>query len=353
MKTHNFLNTRVILLLIAVIFVNMSCETKYKFKLESPKKAVLGSEINISLSEANNIDFDRVIFYLDGKKQDNKGESSFKMSLKGCKLGKQVITAVVFYEKKSKKIRNDITILSDESPEIYDFKIINSYKHNKKSYTQGLEFYDNELYETTGLRGKSSLNKVDLKTGEILKKIEFDKNIFAEGMTIFNNNIHILTWQSGKGFVYSIDDFKKQKEFKYSKSKEGWGLTHNEEFLIKSDGTEKIWFLDPETHKEVKYIEVYTNKTKVSELNELEYIDGMIYANKYKKNTILIINPKNGKLEAMVDMTRLWKEIRKGQSLDSEDEVLNGIAYNKQTGKLYVTGKRWGKIFEIELIKNN
>ena len=170
-------------------------------------------------------------------------------------------------------------------------------------------------------------------------------------MTIFNNKIFFLTWKANKGFTYNLKTLELENEFSYSKSKEGWGLTHSKKELIKSDGTSKIWFLDPNTQKEKRYIEAYTNKQSLNKLNELEFINGKIYANYWQKPLIAIINPDNGVVEGIVNLTGLVKEMEKSQKLLKEDDVLNGIAFDEKNNRMFVTGKNWKSLFEIELIK--
>ncbi|MGB0880755.1 MAG: glutaminyl-peptide cyclotransferase, partial [Polaribacter sp.] len=240
---------------------------------------------------------------------------------------------------------------ADKPYETYTFKIVNSYPHDTKAYTQGLEYYKGFLYETTGRKGQSTLRKVDIKTGKVLQKIDLDKKYFGEGMTIVNDKIIWLTWQNKKGFVYDLKTFQQEEEFEYDKSKEGWGLTHNESELIKSDGTHKIWFLDATTKKEKRYIQVYNHKQSIPYLNELEYVNGKIYANYWKNPLIAIINPSSGIVEGIANLSGLKKEMEKTQKLTDEDDVLNGIAYDKASNRIFVTGKNWGKLFEIELIK--
>lgn len=169
-------------------------------------------------------------------------------------------------------------------------------------------------------------------------------------MTIVNDKIFFLTWQASKGFVYDLETFKLEREFPYNRSKEGWGLTHSESELIKSDGTNKIWFLDPTTQKEKRSIQVYTPKESLSKLNELEYINGKIYANYWQKPLIAIINPENGVVDGIVNLSDLVDEMKKNQTLKADD-VLNGIAFDAENNRLFVTGKNWGKLFEIELVK--
>jgi glutamine cyclotransferase len=241
--------------------------------------------------------------------------------------------------------------MADTAPELYTYKLINTYPHDPKAYTQGLEYYNGFLYESTGRKGTSSIRKVDIKTGKVLQQVDLDNQYFGEGITLFNNKIYQLTWQAGKGFIYDLNTFKREGEFKYTKSREGWGLTHNGKQLIKSDGTERIWYLDPTTLAEKSYIEAYTNKQKVEELNELEYVNGKIYANRWQLNSLIIIDPVSGKVDGVADLNSLKTRIKQVQVIDDVDEVLNGIAYDKEHNRLFVTGKLWSKLYEIKLIK--
>lgn len=333
-----------------VLLATFSCKSEYKFVINAPQKIQVDQELTFSISEKNNKPIDSVQFSLGNKKLNNVS-SSVTIKINGYRLGKHQVTAIVFYENKTKKITKPIYIMADSQPDIYTYKIINSYPHDKGAYTQGLEYYDGFLYEGTGKKGASSLRKVELETGKVLQKIDLDSAYFGEGITIMNNKIHQLTWRSGLGFVYDLVTFELEKEFKYTKSREGWGLTNNGEKLIKSEGTERIWYLDPETHLEENYIEAYTQSQKIEDLNEIEYINGKIYANRWQLNSIFIIDPISGKVEGVADLNSLRDKMQEEQTLDIKDEVLNGIAYDKENNRLFVTGKHWGKLFEIELIK--
>jgi glutamine cyclotransferase len=333
-----------------ILIALCSCKSEYKFVINSPKKIQVDQELTISISEKNNKPIDSVQFSL-GNKKLYSDSNSVTVKVTGYKLGKHDVTAIVFFENKTKKVTKPIYIMADSQPEIYTYKIINSYPHDKDAYTQGLEFYNGFLFEGTGQKGKSSLRKVELETGKVLQKIDLDSTYFGEGITIFNNKIHQLTWRSGLGFVYNLESFEKEKEFKYTKSREGWGLTNDGEKLIKSEGTERIWFLNPETFVEENYIEAYTQSQKIEDLNELEYINGKIYANRWQLNSIFIIDPVSGKVEGVADLNSLRDKMREEQTLDNKDEVLNGIAYDKENDRIFVTGKHWSKLFEIEFIK--
>lgn len=327
-----------------------SCNDGYKFTLDLVKKTTLNSTLSITLKEKNDKPVDKVQFFVDGKEISADG-NSITINTSDFGVGKHAISALAFYPGKTKKTNDSFEVLADNAPAIYTFKIVNSFPHDTKAYTQGLEFYNGFLYETTGQRGESSLRKVEINTGKVLQSIDLDEKYFGEGMTILNNKIYWLTWQAKKGFVYDLETFKQEKEFDFNKSEEGWGLTNNGSELIKSDGSNKIWFLDPTTFKEKRSIQVYTNKYALDNLNELELIGDKIYANKYQQNVIVIIDVKTGAVLGVADLSDLKAEMEKTQKLVPEDEVLNGIAFDKENNRLFVTGKHWGKLFEIELIK--
>jgi len=338
------------ILLLTIIIVT-SCEPQYKLTIKAPKKAVLEDKIKISLSEENNYPIEEVTFFVNGKEVSSTN-ASFTLDTKNYGTGKLVISAMVAYgDQKSKRVNSSVEVFSNVPFTSYDFKIINTYPHDGNAYTQGLEYYNGFLYETTGQNGKSSLRKVELTTGKVVRKIDLDKRYFGEGMTIVDDKIFFLTWKANKGFVYNLETFELENEFPYSRSKEGWGLTHSDTELIKSDGTSKIWFLDPSTQQEKRYIEAYTNKQSLDKLNELEFINGKIYANYWLKPLIAIINSDNGIVEGIINLTDLVEEMKKTQKLVKDNDVLNGIAFDAENNRLFVTGKNWKKLFEIELIK--
>jgi glutamine cyclotransferase len=234
---------------------------------------------------------------------------------------------------------------AEEAVPVYSYQVINTWPHDAEAYTQGLVFHDGSLFESTGLRGASSLRRVELKTGKVKKKVDVARPYFAEGMTIFGDKIFQLTWQTQKGFVYDLKKLQPTGEFTYEG--EGWGLTHDSQSLIMSDGTNRIRFLDPATFQVQRTISVYENGQPLTDLNELEYIKGEIYANIWKTNRIVRIDPTTGKINAWIDMTGLHH-----QGDDNETEnCLNGIAYDAESDRLFVTGKRWPKLFEIRLVR--
>ena len=337
-------------LALSIVTITSCSQSEYKFKLNTSKKTTLGQKAAIKFEQLKGEKIDSVHLFVN-KKRVNKNETSVAINTTDFGVGKHAVTALAFYPNKSKKVNGAIEVLAKNAPAVYSYKIINTFPHDKDAYTQGLEYKDGFLYETTGRRGESTLRKVDLKTGEVIQKVALDKKYFGEGMTIFNNKVYWLTWQARKGFVYDLATFKQIGEFDYKNSNQGWGLTHNDTELIKSDGTNKIWFLNSENQTEKRSIQVYTNKYAVDNLNEIELINGKIYANKWQQNSILIINPETGVVDGVANLNGLRDVVAKDQNLEPSDDVLNGIAYDKENNRLFVTGKHWGKLFEIELIK--
>jgi glutaminyl-peptide cyclotransferase len=227
----------------------------------------------------------------------------------------------------------------------YTFQVVKSWPHDPAAYTQGLEFSNEILYESTGLFGKSSLRRVDLESGKVLQERDLPSEYFGEGITVLQDKIYQLTWQSHKGFIYDRQTFQPLKEFSYNG--EGWGLTHDDRSLIMSDGTNEIRFLDPANLQTQRTIRVMSDGQPLTRLNELEYIKGEIYANVYGSNYIVRLDPGSGKVLGWIDLTGLLSAADRRQPVD----VLNGIAYDPTKDRLVVTGKLWPKLFEIRLVR--
>lgn len=226
----------------------------------------------------------------------------------------------------------------------YKIQVVKEYAHDATSFTQGLFFLDGEMYETTGQYGESTLRKVDLATGKALKKFDFDKKYFLEGSVELNGNIFILTWLNNVAFVYDAKTLAYKSTWRYPR--EGWGLTTDGKSLIASDGSARLYFMD-ENFKQRKVLTVKMNGRPVQMLNELEWIDGRIWANVYMTDMIVIINPSDGTVEGAVDCGGLLpKSLR-----DANTDVLNGIAYNPEDGKVYLTGKCWKRLYEVRLVE--
>ena len=226
----------------------------------------------------------------------------------------------------------------------YKVRVVKEYPHDTGSYTQGLFFHNGDMYESTGQYGSSTFRKVDLATGEALEKLDFNRKYFVEGSVVMGDNLYILTWESKVAFIYDA----KTLEYKstYSYPREGWGLTTDGKQLIASDGSSRLYFLDGE-YKLQKAVDVKLDGRSVRNLNELEYIDGKVWANVYTTDLIVIINPSTGVVEATVDCTGLLPD----QLRDRRTDVLNGIALDPASGKIYLTGKYWKRLYEIELVE--
>ena len=232
------------------------------------------------------------------------------------------------------------------APKLYTYRVLKTHPHDPNAFTQGLIYTDSVFYEGTGENGKSSLRRVDPETGKVEKSTDLSSDYFGEGITLFGDKLYQLTWQSHVGFIYDKDSFEKVGEFPYAT--EGWGITHDGKQLIVSDGTPSLQFWDPETLQQTGSVVVTLFGLPVSQLNELEYINGEVFANMWQTNLILRINPADGQVTGVIDLTGL---LDYAPPHTTPTDVLNGIAYDPATGRLFVTGKLWPAIFEIELVE--
>ena len=273
---------------------------------------------------------------------------SFTLNTKGLDLGNYRLRVLATAgDGTSTEDERVLTLVSDIVPANWTLSIVNTYPHNDSSFTQGLTFAAGKMYEGTGDPknvGATIIGEVELKTGKILKRRTKASPIFGEGVTILNGELFQITWKNDSCFVYDETTFNPLRTHTYTG--EGWGLTHNGTELIMSDGTERITFRNPKTFAEIKSIQVYTHQGALPYLNELEYIDGLLYANVWMSNMVAVIDPNNGRVIATIDATEL---VKKGKG---NGEVLNGIAYNPKSRKIYLTGKYWPSIFEVQISKN-
>ena len=226
------------------------------------------------------------------------------------------------------------------SAPVYGYEVVNVYPHDRDAFTQGLLFRDDVLYESTGQYGKSSLRKVQLETGKVLQQITVEPRYFAEGLTDWGPRLVQLTYQSNVGFVYDLASFKRLQTFNYTG--EGWGLARDDKHVIMSDGTPTLRFLDPQTFRVVRQVPVSDGGIPVEDLNELEFIDGQVYANVWQTDRIAMIAPDTGRVTGWINLAGL---LRANASVD----VLNGIAWDAQRRRLFVTGKLWPSLFEIRV----
>jgi glutamine cyclotransferase len=227
------------------------------------------------------------------------------------------------------------------APRIYGYQVVQVYPHDPQAYCQGLVFADGQLYEGTGRYGESTLRRVALETGQPVLTQPLDRSLFGEGITVWNGQIIQLTWRGGVGIVYDQQTFRELRRFRYPG--EGWGLTHDGRQLIMSDGSATLRFLDPNTYQVVRRLLVSSQGRRVDQLNELEYVQGEIWANIWYKDHVARISPKTGSVLGWIDFRNLWPE------RPDREAVLNGIAYDATNGRLFITGKNWPKLFEVRI----
>ena len=227
---------------------------------------------------------------------------------------------------------------------VFGYRVIAEYPHDRRAFTQGLAYVDGVLYEGTGLNGQSTLRRVDLESGEVLQAVGLNEQFFGEGIAVLGDRIYQLTWLNGTCVVYDRESFEVEEVFTYPT--QGWGLTTDGERLIMSDGTNRLYVRDPATFEEIATIDVYDGARAVWNLNELEYVDGELWANVWQTDRIARIDPASGQVVAWIDLTGLLTEKDRRRKVD----VLNGIAHDPASGRLFVTGKLWPTLFEIELV---
>lgn len=303
--------------------------------------------LDLNILNPKSKEVDSIVYYInDTKIKTVKGLDKLTFELKNQKLGYQNVKALVYFEGENAETTTRIEVVSNVTPKLLKYKILNTYPHDTKSFTEGLEFYKDTLYESTGQKGNSYLRKHDYKTGKVFQQIDLDTAYFGEGITFINGKLFQLTWQEKTGFIYNANTLKLEKTFAYTKEIEGWGMTNDGKYIYQSDGTEKIWKMEPDTQKMIDYINVYSGNSKIKSVNELELIDGKFYANIWQKDAIAVINPESGAVEGIIDMSGLRKLITA-----TPDDVLNGIAYNSKTKTIFVTGKNWDKLFEIKVFE--
>ncbi|MDG1823581.1 MAG: glutaminyl-peptide cyclotransferase [Flavobacteriaceae bacterium] len=331
----------------------------FLFILLSGCSSISPGHFSLSIAgETNKIAIgDTLFFSLSNPKEHNLNDLHFSLNGRSIddqytiieSLGNQRLVADFKAGSKPFSIQEQFVVFADKAPDIYTYKLINTYPHDKNSYTQGLEFYQGVLYESTGQYGLSSIRKTAFTTGEVIQKLSLDASYFGEGLTFINDQAVQLTWKENLGFIYDPNNFKLLRSFNYDKSKEGWGLCNDGAVVYKTDGTEKLWKLDPTTFTEIGYVDIVTHNKLISKVNELEYANGLIYANTYQfnKEVVLIIKPASGQVVGVVDFSGLKEQVTQHPQLD----VFNGIAYHPKRNSFFVTGKYWDKLFEVEIVK--
>jgi glutamine cyclotransferase len=330
---------------------NRSRKPVVQIKIESVhRKIVFGDDINIGIAvKIKDGELKETKIFVDSVLVTSNTGAEFTYSLKKFEsIGKHTLKAVATKTDGVEGVYfKTFEVLSDIVPERYSYELVQSFPHNETFFTEGLEIHNGFLYESTGENGKSTLYKTNLKTGKVLQSVKLADRYFGEGITIFNNHIFQLTYKTKIGFVYELETMALVDSFHFE-SAEGWGLTHDEKYLIMDDGTNILTYIDPVTFKTVKKLQVYDDKNPVLYLNELEYSDGFIYANVWTTNLLVKIDPKTGKVLSKIDLDGI---LTMNSNPNKQIDVLNGIAIDPVTKKMYVTGKLYPKLFEIKPVK--
>ena len=328
-------------------------------KEESPRRKkmskLISPKLNTTFKLGESIDFEIALSDSTSKIDSISLEApTQKITFQGSKftwtatqprVGTPKIKLTVFFKGKKESIYPKIKVLPIQAPAEFTYRVIETFPHDDEAYTQGLFWHEGFLWESTGKRGYSSIRKVNLDDGKSVKLNNLSSSFFGEGAAILNNKIFQVTWNAQQGFIYDTD-LEQIGEFRYGT--EGWGLTTLGDRLIMSDGSEKLYILDAESFTEVDRLQVFDDQGAVSDLNELENVDGKIYANVYGQEYIVVIDPETGAVEAKIDLTGLWPRDQANSTLDY---VLNGIAYFEEDKRLFVTGKYWPNLFEVQTIR--
>jgi len=340
---------------ILVIFLSCSNKPKRERKPVSTitlspnqKNYTFGEQVDIQVkTRLRDGEIEKIELYHENNLLATEKSLDFTYRLKAIsKLGPNLLKVVATKTDKLENTRyKTFSALSDITPEVNQFELVNEYPHSTEYFTQGLEVNNGFLYESTGQEGTSAIHKITFQTGNVISKVNLYKQYFGEGITILGNNIYQLTYKSKKGFVYNLSDFTLTDSFRIT-SVEGWGLTNDGKHLIMSDGTDRLTWINPENYSVIKSLYVATDKMHIKGLNELEFVNGSIFANVWTENYIIKINPENGKVISITDLSELYSHFIAETPID----VLNGIAYIESSGNFLVTGKFWPILFEIKLL---
>jgi glutamine cyclotransferase len=298
---------------------------------------------------------DSIVYLLDSAKVASlKDSSALSLNTDTMHLGPRIITAKIYKGGNHQDVSTNIVLLPAKAPLAYTYKVIKVFPHDTSCFTEGLVYQDGFLYESCGgylkppkgevASNQSSLRKVELNTGKVIKKVMVDSAVFGEGISIVGNKIIQLTYHEKIGYVYDKDTFKLLSTFQNNVGVEGWGMCFDGNKLYMDDSTNRLWFLDKNTYKAIGFVDVYDNNGPVNNINELEYIDGKIYANVWQTNNIVVIDPKTGAVLEKIDLSNLYPEDQRAPNAD----VLNGIAYDAQGKRIFITGKKWPKLYQVE-----
>jgi glutamine cyclotransferase len=295
---------------------------------------------------------DSIVYSLDSVRIGSVKDSSYiHFNTDTMTLGTKLVTAKVYQAGKSRDVSTNIYLISGKEPEKLAYRVIKKFPHDTSAYTEGLLYQDGYLYESTGIAGHSDIRKVELETGKVIQSQKLAAKYFGEGSAIIGDKIVMFTWKDKVGFVFDKKTFKQLSQFNNNVGIEGWGVTYDGNKIYLDDSTNRIWFLDKNDYHQTGFIDVFDNHSPVEKINELEYIDGKIYANIYTYDTIITIDPKTGAVLQSVNLGNLWPMAERPKGFDNEQNVLNGIAWDAKGKRLFVTGKKWPWVYQVEFMK--
>ena len=344
----------------ALLFVysckNKSAETaNISLTPEAGTSYHAGVVIPVKLTSGSAFSLDSVVYFIDSTRiASKKDTSALLLKTDTLYLGPRVLTAKVYNGGKSQDVSTNVVLYAAKAPVEYTYTVEKTFPHDTGSYTEGLVYHDGFLYESGGgylippnasipADGQSSLRKVDLTTGKVVQKVMVDPHVFGEGISIVGDKIFQLTWTSKIAYEYDLNSLKLLRTLPNNVGVEGWGMCTDGNKLYMDDSTNRIWFLDKTTYQAKGFIDVYDDKKAIDSINELEYVDGKLYANIYQTNDIIIVDPKTGAVLGRVDLSKLYPEPRTPPA-----EVLNGIAWDDKGKRLFVTGKKWQHLYQVK-----
>ncbi|MDT3404422.1 glutamine cyclotransferase [Mucilaginibacter terrae] len=312
-----------------------------------------GDKVAVKLTLPADFKADSIVYLVDSVRLAAKTDSSsYSLATDSLGLGARVLTARIYSAGKVEEQSTNINLLAAKAPELYTYQLEKTFAHDTASFTEGLEYHDGVLYESDGgycREGlKSSLRKTNVD-GKVLQSIDIDCNTFAEGITVIDNKIIQLTYRERVGYVYDKATLKLLSNFTFTQGDEGWGMCNDGKNLYCNTGSNQIYVMDKTSFRTLRNIDVYDDQGPIDDLNEMEYIDGMIYANVWQKDDIVVIDPKTGAVVKRIDLSELTKQATVG--INNSDAVLNGIAWDAAGKRLFVTGKNWPKLYQIKVVK--
>jgi glutamine cyclotransferase len=353
------MNNKIKVLFAACALLAFGCHNKskdngadYSISPEAGTTYKAGDEVKIKVGFPADSKVDSVVYLLDTLKLGvAKDSSGISLKTDTVPLGIKIITAKVFEAGKSQDLTTNILLLAAKAPELLTYKVEKVFPHDTSSYTEGLQYIDGVMYESTGEEKHSTIQKVNLETGKILQLTKLKDEYFGEGLSVVGNKVIQLTYRNKVGFVYDKATLKLQSTFANNVGPEGWGMCFDGKKLYSDDSTNRIWFRDKDTYHPTGFIDVCDDKGQIDSVNELEYIDGKLYANVYQTDDILVIDPKTGAVLQKIDMKNLYPMADRPQDRDWGNNVLNGIAYDAATKRIFVTGKKWPHLYQVKFVK--